>query len=179
MKYLPAYAWNGLFVGQPSGLSWQRHLILWLISFNVGVDPRVCPKRAETGLCPYKNGWFAIFSRQNYASFQGISKKLYIHTKRQRTNFTKGDAARWRKTIWNCFYRHPITCWNYFKITVVTINSPAFLGSTLLIYKKLFLERMSRVEKSIIFEVLPKLILMQQLSVFLLDALGVDCLFCR
>jgi hypothetical protein len=36
-------------------------------------------KRAETGLCPYKNGWFAVYLRQNYASFQGISR-TYIST---------------------------------------------------------------------------------------------------
>jgi hypothetical protein len=36
-------------------------------------------KRAETGLCPYKKGWLAVYLRQNYASFQGTSKN-YIST---------------------------------------------------------------------------------------------------
>jgi hypothetical protein len=61
MKYFPAYAWNGLFVGQPAGLSWQGHLISWLISFDVGADPRVCPKKGQRqGSAPTGLGWIGL-----------------------------------------------------------------------------------------------------------------------
>jgi len=48
MKYFPAYVWNSLSAArQLPGLSWQCHLISWLISFDVGADPRVCPKKGQ------------------------------------------------------------------------------------------------------------------------------------